>query len=279
VTDAADRAALAQTWGLNAGHLSGTIGRDTDGMLRDVLAGRLGALVVAGVDPSDLADPRLADQALDKVGFLVSFELRMSAVSRRADVVFPVAAVAEKAGAFMNWEGRVRTFEQALETPNTGAELSDARVLDALATQMGVNLRTADIHAVRLELAGLARRSERPGAPIVSAPNAEKLGKGQAHLATWAQLIDLGSLLDGDEVLAGTARPPVVRLSKERAQEIGVADGEAVTVGTDRGAITLPAQITDMPDEVVWLPTNSPGSTVRRALGPATVVTVTGGKQ
>jgi NADH-quinone oxidoreductase subunit G len=279
VTDAADRAALAQTWGLNTGHLSGTIGRDTDGMLRDVLAGRLGALVVAGVDPSDLADPRLADQALDKVGFLVSFELRMSAVSRRADVVFPVAAVAEKAGAFMNWEGRVRTFEQALETPNTGAELSDARVLDALATQMGVNLRTADIHAVRLELAGLERRSERPGAPIVSAPNAEKLGKGQAHLATWAQLIDLGSLLDGDEVLAGTARPPVVRLSKERAQEIGVADGEAVTVGTDRGAITLPAQITDMPDEVVWLPTNSPGSTVRRALGPATVVTVTGGKQ
>jgi NADH-quinone oxidoreductase subunit G len=40
-----------------------------------------------------------------------------------------------------------------------------------------------------------------------------------------------------------------------------------VTVGTDRGAITLPAAITDMPDGVVWLPTNSPGSTVRRALG------------
>ena len=30
-------------------------------------AGRLGALVVAGVDPADLADPRLAEQALDKV--------------------------------------------------------------------------------------------------------------------------------------------------------------------------------------------------------------------
>jgi NADH-quinone oxidoreductase subunit G len=40
-----------------------------------------------------------------------------------------------------------------------------------------------------------------------------------------------------------------------------------VTVGTDRGALTLPAAITEMPDGVVWLPTNSPGSTVRRSLG------------
>jgi NADH-quinone oxidoreductase subunit G len=52
-----------------------------------------------------------------------------------------------------------------------------------------------------------------------------------------------------------------------------------VTVTTERGSITLAAQLTDMPDEVVWLPTNSPGSTVRRTLGAATVVTVSGGKQ
>ena len=86
-------------------------------------------------------------------------------------------------------------------------------------------------------------------------------------LATWHQLIDLGSLLDGDEYLAGTARPPVVRLAKATAEALGVADGDPVTVGTDRGALTLPAALTEMPDGVVWLPTNSPGSTVRRALG------------
>ncbi|MGH3750188.1 MAG: hypothetical protein ACRDT8_22635, partial [Micromonosporaceae bacterium] len=40
-----------------------------------------------------------------------------------------------------------------------------------------------------------------------------------------------------------------------------------VTVSTERGSITLPVAITAMPDGVVWLPTNSPGSTVRRALG------------
>ncbi len=46
-----------------------------------------------------------------------------------------------------------------------------------------------------------------------------------------------------------------------------MAEGDAVTVGTERGALTLPLAITDMPDAVVWLPTNSPGSTVRRTLG------------
>jgi NADH-quinone oxidoreductase subunit G len=56
-----------------------------------------------------------------------------------------------------------------------------------------------------------------------------------------------------------------------------VAEGEPVTVGTERGALTLPLAITDMPDAVVWLPTNSPGSTVRRSLGvPAgSLVTIT----
>ena len=59
----------------------------------------------------------------------------------------------------------------------------------------------------------------------------------------------------------------MVRLGKGTAEALGVADGDAVTVGTDRGAVTLPAAITEMPDGVVWLPTNSPGSTVRRSLG------------
>ena len=46
---------------------------------------------------------------------MVSLELRPSEVTEHADVVLPVAAVAEKAGTFLNWEGRVRLFEAALK--------------------------------------------------------------------------------------------------------------------------------------------------------------------
>ena len=50
-------------------------------------------------------------------------------------------------------------------------------------------------------------------------------------------------------------------------------------MATERGALSLPAALTEMPDGVVWVPTNSPGATVRRTLGVTSgaVVTVTRG--
>ena len=79
-------------------------------------------------------------------------------------------------------------------------------------------------------------------------------------------LLDSGRLQDGEPHLAGTARPVVVRLSATTAAEIGCAAGQPVTVGTPHGAITLPLEVTDMPDRVVWLPLNSPGSAVHATL-------------
>lgn len=105
VTEPTARAELGEAWDIPAGVIPSQAGRDTDGILAAAAAGQLGALVVAGVDPADLADPRLAEQALEAVPFLVSLELRATAVTRRADVVLPVAAVAEKAGSFLDWEG------------------------------------------------------------------------------------------------------------------------------------------------------------------------------
>ncbi|WP_410810304.1 NADH-quinone oxidoreductase subunit G [Micromonospora sp. 067-2] len=264
VTEPAARAELGEAWDIPAGVIPSQAGRDTDQILSAAANGQLGALVVGGVDPADLADPRLAEAALDAVPFLVSLELRGSAVTRRADVVLPIAPVVEKAGSFLDWEGRLRPFEAVLQT----AAMTDGRVLDALAALLDVRLGTADVPSVRRELGTLpATRTQRPAAPSVAPGTAPHPGAGEAVLATWHQLVDLGTLTDGDENLAGTARPPVVRLGKGTAEALGVTDGDAVTVGTDRGALTLPAELTEMPDGVVWLPTNSPGSTVRRSLG------------
>ena len=99
VTDAGrPRPSWARRGTSRPGVIPSQAGRDTDGILAAAADGQLGALVVGGVDPADLADPRLAEQALDAVPFLVSLELRRSAVTRRADVVLPVAPVVEKAG-------------------------------------------------------------------------------------------------------------------------------------------------------------------------------------
>ena len=265
VADAAARAELTGAWDIGAGTIPSEPGRDVDAIVAATAAGKIGALVVAGVDPADLADPRLAEQALDAVPFLVSLEIRHSAVTRRADVVLPVAPAVEKAGSYLDWEGRLRTFEAVLTT----TAMADSRVLDALAAQLGVALGTGEVNLIRRELGALpATKAQRPGLPLVDPTAPASPGAGEAVLATWHHLIDLGSLTDGDPYLGGTARPPVVRLAKSLAGALGVADGDPVTVGTDRGAVTLPAAVTDLlPDGVVWLPTNSPGSTVRRSLG------------
>jgi len=103
-------------------------------------------------------------------------------------------------------------------------------------------------------------------APVTSAAAPISPPAGAALLASWHQLIDDGALQDGEPYLAGTARPARALLSAATAAEIGAADGGMVTVSTDRGAITLPLEVTEMPDRVVWVPTHSPGSHVRRSL-------------
>ena len=237
-SDAAGRAELAGAWDLEAGVIPSQPGRDTDGIIAATAAGRIGALVVAGVDPADLSDPRLAEEALDKVPFLVSIEVRNSAVSRRADVVFPVAPVVEKAGSFLDWEGRLRTFESGARHDRDPRQPGAGRARRPAERHAGRRRRQQ--HPPRARRAAL--HAGRPAGRAVGGgrPRRRRPADDEAVLATWHHLIDLGSLLDGDEDLAGTARPPVVRLDKAAAESLGVAEGDPVTVGTGRGGLTLP---------------------------------------
>jgi NADH-quinone oxidoreductase subunit G len=269
VTDEAARAQVAAAWHITT-ELPSTPGRDTDGILAGAADGSLAALVVGGIEPADFADPDAVLAALDAAGFVVSLELRHSAVTERADVVFPVAPTTQKAGAFVNWEGRYRPFQPALHGTTQQARQSDHQVLDTLADEMGMYLAASAVDMARAELAALGPwDGQRAAGPQISAPQPPQPRSGEAVLTGWRMLLDEGRLQDGEPYLAGTARRPVVRLSADTAAEIGAADGDDVTVSTPRGSITLPLNITDMPDRVVWLPLNSPGSAVNRQLGTA----------
>ncbi|HWT50083.1 MAG TPA: NADH-quinone oxidoreductase subunit G [Mycobacterium sp.] len=266
VADGAARAQVAAAW--NVDELPAAVGRDAEGILAAATDGSLGALLVGGIEPGDFADPDAVLATLDAAGFIVSLELRHNAITERADVVFPVAPTTQKSGAFVNWEGRYRGFAPALHGTTQQAGQSDHQVLDALADEMGVYLGTTTVETARKELSGLGTwDGEHAAAPQVSTPEPAKPEQGQAVLTGWRLLLDGGRMQDGEPYLAGTAREPVARLSADTAAEIGAADGDEVTVRTPRGSITLPLNITDMPDRVVWLPLNSPGSAVHRQLG------------
>ncbi|OBK49946.1 NADH-quinone oxidoreductase subunit G [Mycobacterium kubicae] len=266
VADDSARSQVSAAWHVD--EIPSGAGRDADGILAGAADGSLGALLVGGVEPADFADPDAVLAALDAAEFVVSLELRHSAVTERADVVLPVAPTTQKAGAFVNWEGRYRGFEPALRGTTSQAGQSDHRVLDTLADEMGIDLGLPTIEAARAELSTLGVwEGKHAATPRVEAGAIAEPGAGQAVLTGWRMLLDAGRLQDGEPHLAGTARHPVVRLSADTAAEIGAADGDEVTVSTSRGSITLPLEVTDLPDRVVWLPLNSEGSAVHRQLG------------
>lgn len=192
-TDPRARQEVASLWGV--AELPARFGRDTGQIVEAAATGELAALLVAGVDPEDLPDPAGALRALDEVGFLVSLELRPGAVTDRADVVLPVAAVAEKSGTFLNWEGRARMFEAALKPEQLPRTLcpTDARVLHMLADALDVHLGLPDLKAARGELDRLGGREDGfADDPRVTSSPVPRAGDGEAVLAGHRMLLDRG---------------------------------------------------------------------------------------
>jgi NADH-quinone oxidoreductase subunit G len=262
VADAAARAEVATAWQLDG--LPDAPGRDAAAILEAARSGELGALVVGGVDPLDLG--RADALAAFEAPFVVSLEIRESAVTAVADVVLPVAAHAEKSGAFVDWEGRVRPFAQALDT----GFVSDHRALHMLADEMGEFLGCRTVTEIRSEMERLGPGSgARIAAPSVEAGEVPSAEDGHLVLATWRHLLDRGILQDGEPFLAGTAPKAAAKVSATTAASLGVVEGDAVTVNAGTSTVTVPVTVTEMADHVVWLPTNSAGCDLRGTLADA----------
>jgi NADH-quinone oxidoreductase subunit G len=281
VADAAARVDMGTVW---AATLPTEPGRDAAEIVAAVAAGELGGLVVGGVDPDDTADPAATRAALEAASFVVSLELRATEVTRAADVVFPVAAAAEKSGTFLTWEGRPRPFEKVLRDANA---LPDLRVLAGIAEELGHDLGFRTVDQARAELAEIGPwDGERVVAPVADGvPGAEPAAGAQGgspslRLATWKQMVDDGSMLDGDDYLKATGRAAVALVSPATARSLGLAAGASVTLTGERGSVVLPVGVADLPDGVVWAPTNTGGVNLNRDLGAAgSAVRITGGAQ
>jgi len=271
VTDAVARVDIAALW--NTDSLPTEIGRNTSQIIDAVHAGKIGALVVGGVDPLDGDNSQATLAALDKA-FVVSLEIAPSAVTERADVVLPVAAVTEKSGSFLNWEGRPRAFDAAV---SDSLNRSDLRILSMIAEEMGSSLNLGTVTAAIKEIASIGKwEGARASLNKVDASSQPTLNAEQALITSWRRLLDLGTLQQGEENLAGTARRTVAVISPMRAQVLGVVDGDQLKISTEQGSVTLSALVENIHDDAVWAPRNSRGSQLLVNLGVAhgAVVTV-----
>ena len=271
VTDASARVDIAALW--NTDSLPSEVGRSTSQIIEAINAGHIGGLVVGGVDPLDGDNSQATLAALDKA-FVVSLEIATSAVTERANVVLPVAAITEKSGSFLNWEGRPRSFDAAV---SDSLNRSDLRILSMIAQEMGISLNLGTVTAAIKEIASIGKwDGARVAMNKVNSSAQPALNADQALITSWRRLLDLGTLQQGEENLAGTARRTVAVISPKRAHAMGVVDGDQLKISTTQGSVTLSALVENIHDDAVWAPRNSRGSQLLVNLGVAhgAVVTV-----
>jgi len=270
VADAAARVDIASLW--NVDSLPSEIGRSADQIIADVNNEKIKALLVGGVDPLDGPNPVATIAALRKA-FVVSLEIANSEVTKYADVILPVAAITEKSGSFLNWEGRARAFETAVDSLNR----SDLRILSMIADELGHSISLGTVANAAKEIATIGNWDGATVAtPNVSAFSAHFVSGDQAVLTSWRRLLDLGTLQKGEENLAGTARRTVAVISPKRAAALGAVDGDLLRISNDNGWVMLAALVENIHDDAVWAPRNSAGSQLLANLGVAhnSVVTV-----
>ena len=256
ISDASARVDIATAWSIDS--LPSEIGMSST----EIINSDLQAVLIGGVDPMDIsadAKVKLAKK------FVVSLEIRQSDITDIASVVLPVAAVVEKSGSFMDWQGSARNFEAAVEQ---SLNRSDVRILSMLADEIGKPINLATVKSARNEFESIgnwdgSKNSMKP----VAATSAINPSSDEAVLNSWRNLLDKGAMQDGEDNLAGTARKSVVVISPARAKALGVSENDLVRVSNDYGAITLPCSINDIEDSSVWLPRNSQSSQLIRNLG------------
>ena len=255
VSDATARVDVAAAWGVNA--LPTESGLTTN----EIISGDTSAVLVGGVDPFDIsADAKL----LLSKKFVVSLEIRESDITDIAQVVLPVAAVVEKSGSFVDWQGKNREFDAAVESLNR----SDVRILSMLADEMGRSINLPSVSAARKEIASLGNWDGAKAEMKRSATGNEiKVGTDEAVITSWRNLLDKGSLQEGEDNLAGTARATTAVISQNRAAALSVKSGELIRVSNTYGAITLPCTIADIDDAAIWLPRNSTNAQLIKVLG------------
>jgi NADH-quinone oxidoreductase subunit G len=275
VDDAGARAEVAAAWGVEP---PAEPGIGTAEMVAAAADGRLGALVLAGVDLVRDHGPRpLAEAALDGA-FVVAIDQEVTDTTARADVLFPAVVHAEAEGTYTDWEGRVQAHHAAVAVG--GAAQTIWELADQLSVVLGAGIGLPDQDTIEDETARLRARPRPAAAALPAAPEPAATG-GDATLAlvSYPLLIDDASLLARSADLNRATSPPFAELHPDDAARLGLAHGAAAELDFGEGrTANLPVHVAPATAPgCVFVPSNQPGLALGALLGQALLGPVAGG--
>lgn len=286
VGDAEGRASFERQWGAT---LPAEPGLGARAILEAAAEGRVRALWIAGDEWLHSAPDRaLAERALERAELVIVSELFPSETARRAHVVFPVAAFAEKEGTVVNGERRLQRAARAL-APRRGTR-ADWEVFQAVGQALGAawSYRTAEdvFREIARLVPGVRGRSwatllplgpqwslETPLAPVLAAPPeapARAAAGDGMWLLTGGTLFLPGGLAHRGALLPKLAKAPRAFLNPGDAQRLGLGAGDAVELAGPAGSVRLAAEPDDsVPPGSVFVPHAFAGVELNRLGAPS----------
>lgn len=280
VDNAEARARLQAAWGCTLGDKPGL---PVTEMLEAAPQGKLKAMYVVGENPL-MSEPYMAHtrQAMEQLEFLVVQDIFPTETAVIADVILPAAAFAEKDGTFASTERRVQKLRKAVDPP--GQARPDWQITSALAETMGhpfgykntgeimeeiasLTPIYGGIHHDRLDGYGLqwpCPDRAHPGTPILHQgkfthglgkfhaveyrPPAESVSKAYPLILTTGRVLEhwhTGSMSRRSEVLDKLHPNGSVDVHPDDALNLGIVDGDMVTIASERGKIETQVHITE----------------------------------
>ena len=279
-------------WGVE--RLSRKPGLTVVEMIAAAAEGSLRAMYIMGENPM-LSDPDInhVREALSRLDFLVVADIMESETLRYAHVVLPAASFAEKEGTITSTERRVQRLRKAVEP--VGEARPDWEIVCQVARRMGAGGFEfsspeevfEEIRGVTPSYAGITYRrlgtrglqwpcptEDHPGTPIlhvegfpigkgrftpvVYRPPAEEPDEEYPFILTTGRILfqyHTGTMTRRSPSLVREADRAFAEINPLDAAELGIADGERVTLTSRRGSVEVEARVTDRVGKgVVFMP-------------------------
>jgi formate dehydrogenase alpha subunit len=252
-------------------------------MFQAAAEGRLRAMYVVGENPMlSEADLKYAREAMAGLDLLVVQDIFLTETAQLADVVLPAASFAEKDGTFTSTERRIQRVRKAMEPP--GEARADWEIVAEVADRMGCPLGCGSSAEIMDEIARLTPiyggishdrlnddglqwpcwNREHPGTDTLHGDRFTR-GRGKFHvvhdnppaelpsgkyplLMTTGRILEhwhTGSMSHRSRVLEALAPESRVDLSPEDADQLGIREGDVISLSSRRGKVQTRAKKTN----------------------------------
>ncbi|WP_114662423.1 NADH-quinone oxidoreductase subunit NuoG [Polynucleobacter necessarius] len=246
--------------------------------VESVLTGERRAVLLMNIDPdSDLPNPQQAREALAKANTVIALSAFKSAdLLEVADVILPITPFTETVSTFVNAEGRVQTIQPSVKP------LGDSRpawkVLRVLGGLLGLD---GFLYNLPEEVIGEAL-GDNYCTRLNNDSSAAGVSNNHSIMVGLERLADV-NIYAGDAIVRRSSALQLTRDAKRGNQaginstlfaELGLKEGDSVTVAQGNASVTLPATLeANLASGVVRL---SAGTVVSASLGsmfgPVTVI-------